>query len=57
MKKSSGGGKNATSRPLKGPGDRPQLSAMIGGISNQPSGGKAGKGMKTFNRGGATPRK
>lgn len=34
MKKTSGGGKKASSKPLPAAGSQPQLSAMIGGVSN-----------------------
>jgi len=58
MKKSSGGGKFATSRPLKGPGSEPEMSAMIGGVGNSVrklSAAKKNKGNYAghFNRGGA----
>ena len=54
MKSSNkGDGKGATTRPLKGPGTLPALSAMIGGVSNRPTNPSAKKGAATFNKGGA----
>lgn len=49
---SSGGGRNATTRPLKGPGSDPVMSAMVGGVGNRTTNPSAKKGAQAFNRGG-----
>lgn len=56
MKKQSGGGRHATTRPLNGPGSNPIRSAMVGGISNTKGIPSAKKGMPSFNKGGRVTR-
>lgn len=46
-------GRGATTRPLKSIGTLPQMSAMVGGISNRTVNPSAKKGAATYNTGGA----